>query len=171
MQWPIFAVALFVTAVLQITVPSVLPLTHELIRPDFLALLALFYALYAPRAHAPLAAWIIGFTADLLNLGPPPGTFAFAFGLMAIFSLRARRLLYPEHPVSRIILACGWAFLAHAFGFAVPVLLGHRALADLKPFLWTCLGIGLYTAAFTPIYYLWTYGKRWLGLPVTIRHV
>lgn len=169
MHWAIFAIALFVTAVLQITLAPILPSTSPLIRPDFFALLGLFYALYAPRDHAPLAAWIIGFLADLLNLGPPPGTFAFAFGLMALLSLRARRVLYPQHAISRIVLAFCWAFFAHAFGFFIPVILGRRNLQSMAPFLWTCLGIGLYTAAFTPLYYIWTFGKKWLGLAVTSR--
>ena len=168
MRWPIFSIVLFVTAVLQITASRFFPLAPRLIRPDLLALLALFYALYAPRRYAPLSAWIVGFIADLLSLGVP-GTFSFSFGLLALLSLQARQVIYPEHPISRIILACCWTFLAHAFGFAVPWFLGRQNFADLRPFLRLSLCIALYTSAFTPLYYFMSYKKGWLGLVVSHR--
>ena len=166
MRWPIFSIALFITAVLQITASRFVPLASRLIRPDFLALLALFYALYAPRRYAPLAACIVGFIADLLSLSTP-GAFAFSFGILALLSLQARQVVYPEHPISRIILACCWTFLAHAFGFAVPWLLGHQNFANLWPFLELSFYIALYTSAFTFVYYLMSYKKGWLEGPIS----
>ncbi len=170
MHWPIFSLTLFIALVLQITAGRFFPFADRLIRPDFLALLALFFALYAPRRHAPLAAWIIGFTADLIGLGTP-GAFAFSFGLLALLSLSARQILYPFHPISRIILAFCWTFLAHAFSFAVPCLLGRRAFADLMPFLGLSLCIALYTAALTPVYYLLARGRRWFTVPISTKRL
>ena len=168
MHWPIFSLILFIAAVLQITLGRFLPFADHLIRPDFLAFLALFFAFYTPRRHAPLAAWIIGFTADLLSLGTP-GAFAFSFGMLAIFSVWARQILYPNHPISRIILAFGWTFLAHVFSFAVPCLLGRRTFSDLIPFLSLSFCIALYTAAFTPVYYLLAAGRRWFTVPISTK--
>ena len=93
MHWPIFSLTLFIAVVLQITAGSFFPFADRLIRPDFLALLALFFALYAPRRHAPLAAWIIGFSADLLSLGTP-GAFAFSFGLLIMLDFSCLRLQF-----------------------------------------------------------------------------
>ena len=166
MHWPIFSLILFVAAVLQITAGRFFPFADSLIRPDFLALLAIFFAFYAPRRHALLAAWIVGFTADLLSLGTP-GAFAFSFGMLALFSLSARQILYRDHPISRIILAFGWTFIAHAFSFAVPCLLGRRTFADLMPFLNTSFCVALYTAAFTPVYYLLAGSKRWFTVAIS----
>ena len=165
MHWPIFSLVLFICVVLQISAARFFPFADSLVRPDFLALLALFFALYAPRRHTPLAAWIIGFTADMLSLGTP-GAFAFSFGLLALLSLSARQILYREHPLSRIILAFCWTFLAHAFSFTVPCLLGRRAFSDLMPFLGLSFLIALYTAALTPVYYILAGGKKWFTVPV-----
>ena len=166
MRWPIFAVILFVTAALQITATRYLPLADGLTRPDFLALLALFFALYAPRRHAPLAALIVGLVADLLSISPP-GTFAFSFGLLALLTLSARRLVYPDHPVSRIILAFSWTLLAQLFAFALPWILGPRSFTDCMSFIGLAVRIALYTSVFTPVYYLMVPGKRWFVLPAS----
>ncbi len=170
MHWPIFSLLLFISVVLQISAGRFFPFADRLVRPDFLALLALFFALYAPRRHTPLAAWIIGFTADLLSLGTP-GAFAFSFGLLALLTLSARQILYADHAVARIILAFCWTFLAHAFSFAVPCLLGRRAFADLMPFLGLSFCIALYTAALTPVYYLLARGRRWFTVPISTKRL
>ena len=170
MHWPIFSLTLFIAVVLQMTLGSFFPFAERLIRPDFLALLALFFALYAPRRHAPLAAWIIGFTADLLFLGTP-GAFAFSFGLLALLTLSARQILYPNHAISRIILAFCWTFLTYAFTFTVPCLLGRRNFTDLMPFLSLSCWIALYTAAFTPVYYLLARGRRWFTVPLSTKRL
>ena len=168
MHWPIFSLILFIAAVLQITAGRFFPFADHLVRPDILALLALFFALYAPRRHTLLAAWIVGFTADLLSLGTP-GAFAFSFGLLGILSLWARQFLFPDHPISRIVLAFCWTFLAHAFSFAVPCLLGRHSFADLMPFLGTSFCVALYTAALTPVYYLLAHGKRCFTVPISAK--
>lgn len=167
MRWPIFAVILFVTAILQITATRYLPLAEGLVRPDLLALLALFFALYAPRAHAPLATLMVGLVADLLGVGPPPGTFAFSFGLLGLLTLRARRLLYPDHPISRIILAFCWSLLTQLFAFALPWILGPQSFTDFMSFTGFAVRIALYTSVFTPVYYLMVPAKRWFVLPVS----
>ena len=166
MHWPVFAVTLFITAVLHITLGRFISFGQGFVRPDFLALLALFFALYAPRRHAPLVCWIIGFAADLLGLAPP-GAFAFSFGLLALLTLRARMLVYPDHPISRIILAFFWTFFAQAFVFAIPCLFGRISFSDLLPYLALSSRIGLYTALFTPVYYFMASGKSWLGIPLS----
>ncbi len=167
MRWPILTVCLFITAVLQITASQFLPLAQGLVRPDLLSLLALFFALYAPRQHAPLTALICGLVADLLSFGPPPGTFAFSFGFLGLLTLWARRLLYPNHPISRVILAFSWTFLAQIFSFAVPWILGPRSFADFMLFTGLTVRIALYTSVFTPVYYLMVPAKRWFVLPVS----
>ena len=167
MRWPIFAVMLFITAVLQVTASRHLPMADGLTRPDFLALLALFFALYAPRHHAPLTALICGLVADLLSFGPPPGTFAFSFGLLGLLTLRARRLLYPDHPISRIILAFCWSLLTQLFAFALPWILGPHSFAYFMSFTGLAVRIALYTAVFTPVYYLMVPAKRWFVLPAS----
>ena len=166
MHWPIFGIALFVTAILQITSGRYFPLAEQLVRPDFLALLALFLTLYTPRRYAPLAAWIVGFMADLLSVGVF-GTFSFSFGLLGLLTLSARQLLHPDHPVSRIILAFCWTFLAHSFSFALPWIFGWRSFGEFSALLGLAFCIALYTAAFTPVYYLLAYGKRWLRVPAS----
>ena len=168
MHWPIFSLILFIAAVLQITASRFFPFADHLIRPDILALVALFFALYAPRRHTLLAAWIVGFTADLLSLGTP-GAFAFSFGLLGLLSLWARQFLFPDHPISRIVLAFGWTFFAHAFSFVVPCFLGRHSFDDLMPFLGTSFCIALYTAALTPVYYLLARSKRWFTVPISTK--
>ena len=169
MRWPIFAVILFVTAVLQITAGRYLPLADGLTRPDFLALLAMFFSLYAPRPHAPLAALIVGVVADLLAVGTAPGTFTFSFGLLGLLTLRARSLVYPDHPVSRITMAFFWGFLTQLFAFALPWILGPRSFAEFMSFFGLAFRIGLYTSVFTPVYYLMVPQKRWFVLPESAR--
>ena len=166
MHWPIFALVLFVTAVLQITAGRYISFANGLIRPDFLVLLALFFALYAPRRHAPLAALIIGLIADLLSYSPSATAFAFSFGLLGLLTLSARRMLYPDHPISRLILAFCWCFLTQLFALAMPWILGPRTFADFMSYSGLSVRIALYTVVFTPVYYLMVPGKRWFVLPV-----
>ena len=165
MYWPVFAVVLFIGTLVQITAGKFLTFAGGFVRPDFLALLAMFFALYAPRYHAPLVIWIVGFIADLLSLGPP-GAFAFSFGLLGLLVLWARDLLYIDHPVSRLILVFSWTFLAQVFTFIIPWLLGRQSFFGFLPFLGLSCRIAIYTAVFTPLYYLMAPRPSWFGLPI-----
>ena len=71
MRWSVFAIAAFVVVVAQLSLRDTLIL-HSAgeIRPDFIACLAVFIALFAERSAALWACWILGL---LMDLAPKPG--------------------------------------------------------------------------------------------------
>ncbi len=119
MRWPVFLVAAFIVLALQFSLRSVLELQSiGAITPDFVACLAAFVSMFAPRTSALWACWMLGL---MLDLGPPPGqtnwhlvgphALGYAFGGCLVVQMRVmvfrRRALTAGFVTFLFLLASG----------------------------------------------------------------
>jgi rod shape-determining protein MreD len=116
MRWLPFMILACIGVVLQTTVVHRLQINH--VSLDLIFILAAYYALNAPTADAKIAAWLLGFSADLVDPGPL-GVMAFCFGLTALLVVQFRDTMFRSHPLTSafVTLFCTWMIhmLAGAF--------------------------------------------------------
>lgn len=156
MHWMAFGILLYVTTVLQTAFAPFLAV-HG-VRPDFLAIVAVYYALIARREDALLACWFIGLAADLTGLGyarhSSVGVAALSMGLAGLVVVAVRDLTFRDSVVTQLL-----------FTFAVCMM--HSVLVGLfawyaaanRPAAWDVVQWSLYTAIYTAL--LAPYG-HWL---------
>lgn len=112
MRWSVFAIAAFIVIVLQLSVREVLTLhTLGMVKPDLVACLATFLAMFASRASALWACWVLGL---LMDLAPAGGTMAwhmigphalgFTFGGYVVLQLRT--MVFRRRAITTGFLTC-----------------------------------------------------------------
>jgi rod shape-determining protein MreD len=112
MRWPVFLVAAFIVLVLQFSLRDVLTLrTIGSISPDFVASLAVFVCLFAPRSTALWACWLLGLAMDL---GPPAGAMkwhlvgphalGYVFGGYLVLQLRT--MVFRRRAITAGLVTC-----------------------------------------------------------------
>ncbi len=119
MKWPSFIILIFIALILQISLANPLGLGPQRIAPDLLLLTAVITILYSTDDKGLIACWIIGFLKDLTSLAPL-GSNALAFGLMALFLIKARSFFYDNRPIALIILT----FISTVFTQEATLLIG-----------------------------------------------
>jgi len=136
--------ALLYAASLLGLVLSALPLPHvlDLIRPDFLLLVVIWFAVMAPRAGGLLFAWLAGLALDAFR-GQVLGEHALAFVVVAYlahrFHLRVR--MFPLTHQSLVVFALLW--LHQFLLFWIDGVTGH-ALTDWARWLPVITGAALW---------------------------
>ena len=105
MRWIAFAILLYVVTVLQTTLAPFIAV--HTIRPDFMLILAVNYALMVRSADALLACWCIGFAIDLTGISYTNhsniGVHALSLGLIALAIVNIRELTFRESPVTQLV--------------------------------------------------------------------
>lgn len=91
MRWLSFAVLALIALVGQSTLAA--RTTSWGVRPDFLIVLVVFFALYAPAWHAVLAGWVLGILADLLTI-ERLGLLSLTYGTTALLILSVREYVF-----------------------------------------------------------------------------
>lgn len=152
MRWLSFAILAGIVLVLQTALAPHLALGG--VRPDWMFVLACFYALLGPWPDACIGAWICGLLMDLSSVGPV-GLCAFSFGGTAWLIRYVREFFFREH------------WLAHAFVTLFGAMLVQSVIALFRlatlpkgsvphPGLWSyAMLTSLYTAFWAP-YFHWT---------------
>ncbi|GJQ25000.1 MAG: hypothetical protein HBSAPP02_00320 [Phycisphaerae bacterium] len=171
MRWIPFAILLYFTAVLQSTLAPFLAV-HG-IRPDFLVIIAVHYALAARAADALIACWIIGFVTDLTSLSfgdhGNVGVHALAFGLAALAMVALREIAFRESVITQIVCT----FLARVIvaGIAgLHLLWAADAWSRTGEVLLAAIYSAVYTAAIAPYgHWLLRRGRSLLGIGITHR--
>lgn len=106
MRWLTFALLAGVCLVLQTALAPHLELAG--IRPDWMFVLAVFYAMLGPWPEGCIAAWVLGLLVDLASAGGAGyghiGLFAFTFGGTAWLILQVRDLIFREHWLAHTVL-------------------------------------------------------------------
>lgn len=157
MRWLTFAILAGISIVLQTALAPYVELSG--IRPDWVFVLATFYALLGPWPDACIAAWILGLLVDLSSADSGTGyghigLFAFSFGGAAWLILQVRDLIFPEHWLSHTILTLLSALVVQA---AVAIYRTITLPPGAAPAtgVWTCAILtAAYTAFFAP-YFHW----------------
>lgn len=146
MHWVSFFILLYLAAVVQSTVAPAAAIHHA--RPDFMVILAVFYALMAPGQDAVLACWIVGLMMDLMSLGyegrANVGLHAASLGAAGWLIVRVRSLTLRESVGTQLF----FTFSATA---AVSMLAGAYMMYAARAWnLWAqVVGQSLFTAAYT----------------------
>lgn len=98
MRWLTFSLC----AAAALTLQSALAPYVELfgIRPDWLLVVVVFFALYARPTEAVLGAWIIGFCADLMTI-ERLGLMALSYALAALLVISIRDYLFCHRPATQ----------------------------------------------------------------------
>lgn len=106
MRWLTFLVLLYITSALQFAHFLAWPHAHGpgWPTPQYLVILAAFYALHAEEHVAPLCGLAAGLMFDLGPDLPLLGTGTVAMGLVAWGIVRIRLSIFREHPVSQGVL-------------------------------------------------------------------
>jgi len=146
MRWIPFIILLYVAAVAQTTIAPVVEINT--IRPDVLVVVAVYYALFAPRYDALLACWFAGFLIDLTSIGYAThsnvGVHAISLGFVGILIVGLRDYTNQDSPFIQM-LYCMVAKLSMA---AVAVFHMAYVLGDEAP--WTrFIAPGVWEAVYT----------------------
>ncbi len=162
MRWPSFLVVAVLGIALQTVVAPCLEINH--IRPDWMFVVAVHYALQAPWADGLIAAWLLGLLVDL-STQERLGLFAFSYGLAALGIVQIRDLVFRDHPFTHVAVTL-------LFGGVVQTVVGiYRLVVHGSPtsygasIAWDGVFTALYTAAWAP-YMHWSLLKcrKFLGL-------
>lgn len=105
MRWIPFVILLYIGAVMQTTIAPMIEI-HD-IRPDLLIILAVYYALYAPRYDALLACWCTGFLIDLTSISYAThsnvGVHAVGLGVAGILIVGLRDYTIQDSPLTQML--------------------------------------------------------------------
>jgi len=160
MRWVTFVILAVVTLVCQTTIAQAITI-HGTVRPNWMFVLAVFYAFWGPWPEAAIGAWFLGLAVDLqsLPIGGRIGLYAFAFGGAAWIIIRIRSVFWREHAVTQFVLTL---LLALVIEFLAGLVRRWGALDGMSKaaLFWPAFFTALYTAAFAP-YIHWALLRMW----------
>lgn len=173
MRWIPFVILLYLGAVVQSTIAPLIEI--KTIRPDLLIILAVYYALLAPRYDAMLACWCIGFLIDLTSIGYAShsnvGVHAVGLGTAGILIVGLRDYTIQDSPFTQML----YCFAAKLFVAGIMIL--HMVyIVDIQDVAFRFLNVGLWEAVYTGLlapYLFWSLrklrGTLGLGSPRRLR--
>lgn len=149
--------------VCQTTIAPDLMAIHA-IWPDWMFILAVFYALWAPWPEAAIAAWCLGLLFGTQTQSSPPiGMHAFCYGAAAWGIVRVRQVVYRDYAITQFVIT-----LLSAMGvqLAVGMFLWWRSGRELSltGILATAFFTALYTATIAPFLHWVLLQTGWTGL-------
>jgi len=144
-RWIAFCLFAFVSLVLDVSAGNILVLAD--VRPSFVAVLAVFIALFAPRLSALWACWILGLLVDLNTwmmhgpdrAGPLLGAYALGFAFGAILLLQLRPMLFRRRALTLAVMT--FLFVAAA-GLIVVAIYAAHGWYPREELHWAQLGTG-----------------------------
>ena len=143
MRWLVFAIVAAAAVTLQSALGPYVQIAG--VRPDWLVVLVVFFALHARPRDAAIGAWLVGFGADLLSI-ERLGLMALSYMLVALFVASIRDYLFCQRGETHFVvtlLACGLlqlAWLVYRRCLYDPI---DSLVADL---LFGVVGVSVYTA-------------------------
>ena len=163
MRWLGFAVCAVIALTLQTTLAWRLAIQGA--RPEWLLVLAVFFALHAQSADALIGAWLLGAAMDLMSVGRF-GLLSGCYGLATLAIYAIREYVFRDNPLSHFVLtflAAAAVGLAEA-GYHVAIINGHAATGALAATGHILLGAA-YTAVWAPpVHYVLLKFPRALGI-------
>jgi rod shape-determining protein MreD len=165
MRWFSFTIILVITIILQTSVSRIFGFGPQRIMPDLFLLLLVVLAYRGNNDQILLACWILGLAKDLTS-SAPLGSYALAFGLLALLIRRLRELLYGERLLPMVLVALAGSFLVEQFVLFICVLKGAPLMSQYPRLSLEMLFSAALTAALLPyVYWLVSKLHRQLGLP------
>jgi rod shape-determining protein MreD len=100
MRWLTFAICAVIVITLQ---ASIAPrLEWRGVRPDWVLVLVVFFALNGRSIDVLLGAWILGALVDLLTLPSTIGLYSLSYSLAALVVYSVREYLFREHAITYV---------------------------------------------------------------------
>lgn len=156
MRWLTFIILAGITLVLQTSLAPHLSIYG--VRPDWMFILAVFYAILGPWPDACIGAWFLGLLVDLESVNGSGfgriGLFAFTYGGTAWLIYHGRDFVFREHWVTHTVFTLLGALVVQA---VVAIFRRWSAPPGVSPAtgVWTyALLTALYTAFWAP-YFHW----------------
>lgn len=148
MRWFAFILLTIVLLVLQSTVAPRIAIFG--VRPDWLLIAVVFYALHTPPREAAIAAWTTGAMADLMSI-ERFGLVALSYLLVAIPLVSAREYLFRYKPVTQVLVGLLACLVVHGAWEIYNLIMYTPARSIFFAFFAHVLPVSLYTAIWTPI--------------------
>jgi len=162
MKWRAFIILAIVMIVCQTTIVPAMAIYS--VRPNWMFVLAVHYALWGPWPDAAIGAWLLGLMIDLQTVSQAGhvGLYAFLFGGSAWAILRIRQVFFRDHALTQLLVTGIFALLIE---LVVEVYRQWGAEASTASIFMPALFTALYTAAWAPyLHWLLNRLKRWTGL-------
>lgn len=148
MQW----LAFLITAVVTVTVQTTLApaLTVGGVRPDFILIAVIFFALHGRGLDAVIAGWALGFAADLQSV-QRFGLMALCYAMVAYGVYAIRPYLFRRHPLAQFLVT--WISGLLVYGLLLSMTSLEAAIRGGAPGAGWGLAfwVSLYSACFAPI--------------------
>jgi rod shape-determining protein MreD len=163
MRWVMFILFVGLLLTLQSAVAPRLALFG--LRPDWLLVAVVFFALHARVGDAVLGAWLIGAGADLMSL-ERLGLMALTYGLAAVLVLSIREYLFRERGRTQFGLTLLVCLLVQLGWLVYRRMAYDPALSVLSDLVFHSVAASVYTAVWAPLFH-WAVLQRpgWLGVP------
>jgi rod shape-determining protein MreD len=163
MRWLTFLTC----AAVGFTVQSALAPRFELfgIRPDWLLVVVVFFALYARPSEAVIGAWVLGIGADLMTV-ERLGFLALSYALAALFVIAIREYLFCHRPATQFAVTFLASLLIRLVWFGYRHLLYDPVGSIVWDFIGQVVLVSMYTAVWAPLIDkpLWSMA-RLFGIP------
>ena len=111
MRWLTFAVCAVIGIILQTTLAHRLAIFH--VKPDWMFVLTVFFALYSSRRDAVLAGWILGLLVDLTSV-ERLGLMSAGFALTAVLVNAVRHQVFLKNSVTHFMVTVCAGLVLHA---------------------------------------------------------
>ncbi len=161
MRWIPFILIAYMVVLLQTSVTGLLMFSAGSIGsvgPDLLAMLAVFVAITARQSvEVMLAAWVLGFAADLTAGGGAGavtaiGPMSISYVLAAGMVFQVREAFFRERTFTKVMLVLAFCLLAHPMWVTLQTLrsIGAMSWGDYGRLLLQALLLSAYTAVLAP---------------------
>lgn len=142
MRWLRFTLILLLVSLLRASsLSGVVAVTALHIKPDFLLILLVFFAINCDTYDAVIASFAIGFAADIT--GAVMGPFFLAFGILGSVLAHIRQVILLKRTLHQAIIIFIICFLA---GVIVQLLAPFKIQSGLPFSFWHLAGTALYSA-------------------------
>lgn len=147
MQW----LAFLITAVLTVTVQTTLApaLTLGGVRPDFVLIAVIFFALHGRGLDAVIAGWALGFAADLQSV-QRFGLMALCYALVAYGVYSIRPYLFRRHPLAQFLVTFVSGILVYALLITITRVEASMWGGSPRAGWGLAFWVSLYSAVFAP---------------------
>ena len=160
MRWLTF---LILAALMLVAQSALAPrLSIAGVRPDWLLVTVVFFALYARPTDAVLGGWMLGAVADLMTL-ERLGFLALSYGLAALAVTSVREYLFRYRPAVQFAVVFFVALLVGISWSAYRGVLYDSGSSFFGMVFGDWLFGSIYTAVWAPMFF-----KAWLGLSRTL---
>ena len=151
MRWFTFLIVAVLMACLQTTLAPRFDLFG--VRPDWMFILVVFFALRVPSMEGLFAAWTLGILVDLMSV-ERLGLMAVAYTLTAILIHKLRAIIVPGHPLAQIAVTALFCAAAQSLMGVYRWAMYHDVGASAGAVCADVVLTAVYTALWAPILHI-----------------